>query len=319
MKTIIAYHGADLDGHCSGALAKLKWPDAEMIPTDYGRFNPDWVPNGARLVMLDFSLPMQEMVALAKRLHASGGKFVWVDHHKSAIEEWIALPKGDRDLFEPEFDASLAACELAWIRFFGDGTTEGMPKAVKLLGVYDTWRFTPEEKEHVMAFQHGMRTYETDPSVDETMRTLWAQVLGFDIVELTHMKVLNIIGRGRIVRGYLERAAAVDAGFGAFTTVLEAPEGSRLPPLDCVALSGSKSGAGSRSFDAAFDEFKHDAMLHMRLRSDGKWEFSLYAPKDKPPVLVYAKAFGGGGHPRACGFLLDEIPECILKNRKDDD
>ena len=34
------YHLADLDGHCSGAIVKYKYPDAELFGINYGQAFP---------------------------------------------------------------------------------------------------------------------------------------------------------------------------------------------------------------------------------------------------------------------------------------
>ena len=36
MSIKVFYRGADLDGWCSGAIVKYKFPEAEMFPINYG-------------------------------------------------------------------------------------------------------------------------------------------------------------------------------------------------------------------------------------------------------------------------------------------
>jgi len=36
----IYYHSSDLDGHCSGAITKYKYPEAELFPINYNQKFP---------------------------------------------------------------------------------------------------------------------------------------------------------------------------------------------------------------------------------------------------------------------------------------
>ena len=80
------YHSADLDGHCSGAIVKFRFPEAVMHPINYGDTFPwDLFTEMPRqdVYIVDFALqPFMEMHQLAAicNLH-------WIDHHKSAISE----------------------------------------------------------------------------------------------------------------------------------------------------------------------------------------------------------------------------------------
>ena len=84
MRKICFYHSADLDGHCSGAIVRKKYPDVELIGINYGdEFPWEKIP-GNLVIMVDFSLqPFDDMVRLLEM-----GDIVWIDHHKSAIEDY---------------------------------------------------------------------------------------------------------------------------------------------------------------------------------------------------------------------------------------
>jgi len=77
------YHKSDLDGHCSGALIKLKNPECEMIGVDYADYVRDFkVQMGETVYVVDFRFPMDEMVWLS-----AFAKLHWIDHHKTSIDE----------------------------------------------------------------------------------------------------------------------------------------------------------------------------------------------------------------------------------------
>jgi hypothetical protein len=49
------YHSADLDGHCSGAIIKQKYPDCEMIGINYGEtIDYSRIETGETVFMVDF-------------------------------------------------------------------------------------------------------------------------------------------------------------------------------------------------------------------------------------------------------------------------
>ena len=79
------YHSADLDGHCSGAIVKLKYPDCEMIGINYGDIiDINNIHQDEEVFMVDFCLqPFDGMLELNKK-----AKLYWIDHHaKGSIDE----------------------------------------------------------------------------------------------------------------------------------------------------------------------------------------------------------------------------------------
>lgn len=140
----IFYHAADLDGHCSGAIAKLIWPDGELHPIDYG----DAFPWGAMhkndtVVMVDFSIP--EMERLDRKCN-----LIWVDHHISAITRFKDLDiAGNRR-------TDRSACRIMW-----DFIYRRPPNAiVDYISDYDTFKL---QYSNTLQVQMALRSYETDP------------------------------------------------------------------------------------------------------------------------------------------------------------
>ncbi len=82
----VFYHSADLDGHCSGAIVKYKFPDIEAIKINYGdKFPWGTIYSGETIYMVDFSLqPFEDMIKLNKLAN-----LIWIDHHKTSIDDYI--------------------------------------------------------------------------------------------------------------------------------------------------------------------------------------------------------------------------------------
>src|ERR1700761_9115337 len=149
---ICIYHNKDLDGYCSGAIVKKKYPNIKLIGYDYGQPFP-WgeIKDDERVIMIDVSLPMPDMF----KLSSASNSLVWIDHHISAINDFRAYSEGGgQHGIIAILENGIAACEGGWKYLFPD---EEMPTAVKLLGKYDTWRNQDEhEWNHaIMPFQYG--------------------------------------------------------------------------------------------------------------------------------------------------------------------
>ena len=127
---ICIYHSKDLDGYCSGAIVRRKYPDARLIGYDYGQVLPmEEIAEGEPIIMIDVSLPMPGMLELAKH---SGYKLTWVDHHISAINDYKKFIGEGESFCNAILEDGIAACEGGWKYLFPD---EHMPTAVKLLRI----------------------------------------------------------------------------------------------------------------------------------------------------------------------------------------
>jgi hypothetical protein len=297
---ICIYHNRDLDGFCSGAIVKRRYPDAVMIGFDYGQSLPE-LPEGEAIVMIDVSLPMPEMYRLAAR---SGWNMVWIDHHKSAIEQYkqFLLPppnplkEGETEQpCEPFLTAVLderhAACEIAWKHLFPG---ERVPDVVELLGKYDTWTDfgTGEWNDLIYPFQFGMRIRCNSV---ETFPTNMFMPFG------PHGLIAGIASEGRLVLKYQAQYSELICRASAFEMDFE---GYR-----CICLNAC--GLNSETFKSVYDEGKHDIML--LFYSNGKKKtVSLYTKKNID-VSAIAKKYGGGGHKQAAGFtiVVREMPDWL--------
>ena len=62
--TICFYHSADFDGHCSGALVKMRYPECRLYGFNYGDKFPWEKIVGKDVIMVDLSLSMVDMKRL---------------------------------------------------------------------------------------------------------------------------------------------------------------------------------------------------------------------------------------------------------------
>jgi len=266
------YHNADLDGKCSGAIVKMFVPEMELIGINYGQPFPwETICTGETVWMVDFSLqPFEDMERLNELCN-----LVWIDHHKSAIEE--AHMRGFLAGGAQFLQDGTAACELTW-KACGCGA---VPQAVYLLGRYDVWAW--RDVPLALEFQYGMRQYEADPADME----FWERLFRGDAVG-------NIIAQGRNLLAFEQRQNEMYAKSCAFETTLDG--------LRCIAVN--KGLTNSLLFKAVYDPAKHDAMISFVWRK-GQWKVSIYADKPDVDASAIARRYGGGGHKGAAGFQCD--------------
>lgn len=276
------YHSSDLDGHCSGAIVKFKYPDCEMFGIDYGdEFPWEQIKKGETVFMVDFGLQpfVPNMVKLFNKCH-----LIWIDHHKSAIQEYedVQLNEGLYIVGARCHDNSQAGCELTWEYLF---ETEP-PRSVKLLSQYDVWN---HEDPDTLPFQFGLRQYETHPNE----QNLWKGL--FEVEGLNSLD--RIIYEGNIILNYQGLENRKYASACAFETELDG--------LKCIAIN--KMLTNSQIFDSVWCQEKYDAMLTFGFRK-GQWTVSLYSDKENVDVSIVAKNRGGGGHKGAAGFQCNKLP-----------
>lgn len=271
MKSICFYHN-DADGRLSAAIVKSTYPDCEFVEMAYGfdeeEFCDTYMGTMFEYVFIvDFSFSsdiMQLLKIVAK------AEFVWIDHHKSAMELLPELWKSDdiggfRDLTK-------AGCMLTWEWFHAH---EEAPLVVKYVEDFDLWKFKYGELTKYLA----EALYEVkDVEEFETF--------------LTDSKLLNvIINKGRVlynnklkrVERALKRGIELEIdGYKAFA--VNTPEdASTVGNMICKEL-GYEIGITY-----------HDI--------PGKRIFQLRSIGDVD-VSAIAKKYKGGGHRNASGFEI---------------
>lgn len=281
------YHVGDLDGKCSAAIIRTAHPDVELIGIEHGDPFP-WhtFRDGETVYMVDWSLtPFEQMARLARNTN-----LIWIDHHKTALDAYIDLVKGQ--VMSPlcgNRGIDQAACELTWRHCFKG---RAMPRAVYLLGRYDIWDHDADED--VLPFQFGMRARENDP---ESM--LWDELLGvapFSPLDTPKETIATITRDGRAILTYQQQLNAQLASNISFEA-----------EVDGLQVIAANVSANSLFFDSVWDPERYDACCVFRWEGS-RWRVSLYTDKEGVDVGQIAKARGGGGHAGAAGFRATELP-----------
>ena len=294
---ICIYHSRDQDGYSSGAIVKKKFPDAILFGYDYGQDLESVMGdisgstlNEHNVIMIDVSLgTMEQMFALAKKCKS----LTWIDHHLSAIKKYEAVKDQAPANFIAVLEDGIAACEGGWKYLFPN---EKMPRAIELLGQYDTWRNQDKERweMRILPFQYGMRL-KCNSAQSFPMDLLNGQVHLLSVGEVDKI-VESITQNGHVILEYQSKINE---------TLCRKAFEFEFEGLRAICLNGG--GFSSDVFKSVYNEDKHDVMIPFQY--DGKtkqWILSMYTTKDID-LSVIAKKWGGGGHKQACGFQVPDL------------
>lgn len=246
------------------------------------------------VVMCDFAYQpvhvMLESIANNQKIE----KFVWIDHHKSNIDEYRAIAADYEE--NPKFDILLkegiGACWLTMERFFPEKThSRNVPWAVKAIAHYDVWDFFDKENQLALIFYMQSRADRfRNPNSSE-----WDRIMSL-IGMLKEHETSPVLKKGReIYRAWLKEKVELIKTCGFKVTLA-----GRLGLAVC--------GKGLNSLP--FEEFDQDKQYDFYLTfyfCNGTWTVSLYSLKEDFDCAEIARQFGGGGHPNAAGFQVDTI------------
>jgi oligoribonuclease NrnB/cAMP/cGMP phosphodiesterase (DHH superfamily) len=293
MKTYILYHGNCPDGFGAATAAWIKLGEhAEYIAVNYGNPVPE-LESGSSVFIVDFSYPRQQLLELAQRMK----RVVVLDHHATAQQELagLELPGDDSEIV---FDMNKSGAVLAWEFFQG----EDVPEFMLYLQDRDLWNFKLDKSREVSC---AVRSYPME-------FLLWANFTihqdeinrlkteGEACLRLTRQQVDNMARHHRWA--YFDTKARTIR----FTEKLEpggngepfVPAHVEIAPVSNATVFFSEVGERLLEMYPAMD-----FAAYYTDRSDGKRQWGL---RSRPTCdcSVIAKAFGGGGHKQASGFVL---------------
>lgn len=307
MAVICFYHNSDLDGKCAGAIVRKHHPRCVLAGSNYGYPFPwpstPWEGRSPKVrdeepklwhvmpsdtvYIVDFSWPMDEMLRVRDYLQDGGGRLIWIDHHKTAIDDYEGAIAGGADQIHGLRRIGDAGCELTWEYL----ETEEAPRAVYLLGRYDVWDHKDPD---VLPFQMGMRQKSWWPD-DEEWPAMFDDGLALDV---------PICNEGRVILGYAtSQRESTARSYGRDIRI-------RLPDGEITGVAINTPDRCSQAFEAVLDPSRHffmAAYMHTPHKPQ-KWSVSLYSARDDVNVGAIAKMFGGGGHRGAAGFTCDDLP-----------
>ena len=270
MVSTVCLHHNDADGRASGAIVRYALGDDVLFyEMDYDGSVVPWnvIETARRVVVVDFSLPKADMLRAAE-----GRDFIWIDHHKSALDEMADVAghwQGIQDLNE-------AACVLTWRYFFPQ---KPVPRAITLIGDRDIWRWAEPE---TGAFTEGL--FHRDTHIENW--ELWQALLEDDQTLLQ-----EIITEGARLREIRLKQIENQVGLYGFEVEFE---GFRTL---AVNLRGN-GDIGQRIRDLGYEV----GYCYIDRLENGRLTTAVTLFSAQTDVSMIARRFGGGGHPGAAGF-----------------
>lgn len=280
---IVYYHGGCPDGWAAAFIAKMKHPEAELIPLSYGEVDVERMiveSAGKNVLMVDFALKTREA---HDRLAASAKSFLVLDHHKSAKE----VLEGASNAV---FDMDRSGAGLTWDYLFGknseqlasfDGTHPPRPWWVNYTEDQDLWRFKLPASRQVNAWLN----------IQERTPERWTAINNREVTEPAEAARL-----GYAIQAYVEymtKAAVKDLQEGIWLI-----EGRNYKTGIVNNGHIGTSEVGEAVYGAGYD-------IALMWREDGRGQIRFGLRSTTVDVGKLAAMFeGGGGHKNSAGFEL---------------
>lgn len=268
---IILYHNACPDGWTAAYIAKMRYPEAELMPRDHGLEPPYKEVEGKDVLVVDFSWRTREqndkMASLAKSFHI-------LDHHRTAQAVLEGAPY-------VMFDMNRSGAGLTWDCLFRKNWFSDIrPWYVDYVEDRDLWRHQLPNSKEANAY----------------IGTLPMTMEAWNSLSQTSIEQAVELGRGALAHiEHYVREAVKQAQSGVLN--LKSKQYSVLL-VNIPYLNVSEVGhALAQKVDVGIGWFE---------RGDGMIQFSLRSIGDID-VSEIAKAFGGGGHKNAAGFQFSLI------------
>lgn len=290
----IMYHKVDLDGICSASIVFKKHCNEEeyevkFIPHNYGFQLPN--KEYDILYAVDLGLKFDEV----KTLHNQYDEFIWIDHHKTAIDEYEKRKHELNSEVKGIRSIEKSACELTWEFLFKEvGFT---PFIVKTLSKYDSWKNEDknEWEKVIMPTQMYFKTYFfKDNTKNFNFIKCLSLIIPLDIQDNceSQEKINEIINIGTHIYEYQKNMWMSKSKYAKL---------SKLGDLNVLFMNTNER---SSSVFMGCDITEDIDVLCIATLNGEIWEYSIYKPSDKSTINCgeIAEKYGGGGHVGAAGF-----------------
>lgn len=306
MKTLIMYHGADLDGVLSGVIANYYITQRanpedviDLFPTDYGDKAIKEIDYKSydKIYVIDFSDDW-----LLTSEHKD--KIILIDHHKTCIDKNYPVNKFLED--------GVAACRLA-LQFFTNidyaflsldsykDRNVSEPFFVTMAGEYDIW---DEQSRYSRLINFGVSASLAFNYVDYIFK-ITKHILSSPIPLRLDKKEREEFIRNHdscIIEKNSLFLRICEQGEGVLSYIQKTEKSIKGVPIKLCGLNGRAFNTHIRSsliYNLKQDE---DFILVWCYDGDSMIKVSMYS--DKRDLHEIARTFGGGGHKKACGFRI---------------
>ncbi|SRR6266496_286273 len=290
MKTVL-FHANCPDGAAAAWAAWKVLGEAKYIPVNYGQPIPE-IPDGSEVYVLDFSYPAADLI----ELHARMERLVVLDHHASAQADLAAIHFTLPSLIY--FDMARSGAVLAWEYFHPD---EPVPEILEYVQDRDLWEWKlPKSREVSAALQMRGWTNET-----------------FDKIHLVPLEIDKLKQEGELILKFKNAQVEIMAKNHRFAYLNTAKRMIRFteklepggdgepmvgPEIHIMPVANATvffSEVGEKLLEM-FPAFQCAAYYFDRKEGQRQWGLRSREGFD---CSLICKAFGGGGHKAAAGFV----------------
>jgi len=281
---ITVFYHDDPDGFCAAWAAwKVLGDKAVYQRTDYGKRRSEPI-QGGEVVFLDFCPPAQELMNLSSICST----ILVIDHHTSnerLVKGWEKGPSNIKFIW----DISKAGCRLTW-EYYHPG--EPVPKLIDHAEDHDMWKFAlPKTREIIGGLRIHLRSFEE--------------------IDLMSKNLPALASEGTTIRAY-ETILAENFAREAYVSKIGPSTGIKTP---VIVVNGPPFLASQIAGQVAKKKSRPSIIGIYWDRADGSRVWSLRS-SGEVSCLDLARSMGGGGHPKAAGFL--ENAKSSLKGGLDD-
>jgi oligoribonuclease NrnB/cAMP/cGMP phosphodiesterase (DHH superfamily) len=267
---------------------------ADIIDFEYGE-NLDLIfkkkkinlSNYRQVVVLDLNIGLDKTISLYKKFKEN---LIWIDHHKRPDKDIAKELIKKKIKISGIRDHKHAACFLVW-KFFN----KGAPEFVKYIQDMDLWTFKLENSTYFIAGLINLKEKYNRKNIKYIL-----DLLDFDNFNLNKPKIidkgkiihehekkhiLSLIPFGKIIKFYGKKAFIINTNFfsSSFAEVLFNLKNKKYKDVEIF-------------------------IIWNKIYDTNKYKFSLRKRKNSNTDLsLIAKEYGGGGHPAAAAFHLDDI------------
>jgi len=280
------YYHEDPDGRCCAAIVSYATHISlgDMRAVNYGKpFPIKDVQDNELVYIVDF---FPEDRNIFDELCKKTTNIVWIDHHKSHIDN-----NNDITYIQGLREIGTAACVLTWKYFYSN---KPIPAVVQFIGDYDLWNFT---KKNTESFVEGLKGSERP--IEDIMCMLSEDCNAEYLIE-------EFIDNGSSVIKYRDHSNLELVKKIGFVAELDG-----YIVLACNYLGNSVVFKNAEKAGIDFvSTFNYDGSI---------FTVSMYNISDKSRIDLseLAKSYGGGGHFSAAGFPCANLPYKYLMSYKE--
>lgn len=274
---LLILHHNDLDGIASAAIVyKYMKTFFETIITQAVQYGDTWDPEliarADATILVDFSFPNMYALAIACNY------LVWIDHHETVRTQqqdaWY-----DPTLFGIR-SVDLSACELTWNCYF-PGIR--MPNAIKWIGDRDTWKFNHNPQTNLFCAAAFVEISDPEDPV-------WNDLLHDGPKEQEMLEIgASLLGaRQQRIEHAVKHGARI-----------------RFEGLNALIVNATEDI--SELGEYIYKKLGYELAIIYSIDETFGVRCSLRTNQKSINCAEIAQKFGGGGHPGAAGFRLNDI------------